>query len=193
MLVLASASPRRKELLERIGVPVAVRPADVDETQAPGEAALDYVQRIARAKAAAVAVDASAFVLAADTIVELGGRVFGKAADAAEARAMLAALRGRRHRVITAWVLRGPRPAEGLATSEVDMVDASDHELDDYVASGEWRGKAGAYAVQGIGAALIAAVHGSITNVIGLPLAEVSAALRAAGAPAPRYAQGHPQ
>jgi septum formation protein len=193
MLVLASASPRRKELLERIGVPLAVRPADVDEGQRAGEPPLDYVQRVARSKAAAVAAAPDAWVLAADTIVELDGQIYGKAADADEARAMLAALRGRRHRVVTAWVLRGPAPAEGVAISLVDMVAATDAELDDYVASGEWRGKAGAYAVQGIGAALIASISGSITNVIGLPLAEVAAALRAAGAPAPVFAQGHPQ
>ena len=188
VLVLASASPRRKELLERIGVPLDVRPADVDESRAPGEPPLAYVTRIARAKAAAAPGE---WVLAADTIVELDGDVLGKAADPGEARAMLARLRGRRHRVITAWVLRGPRGADdGVATSEVVMTDASDAELDDYVASGEWRGKAGAYAVQGIAAALVAEVHGSITNVIGLPLAEVAAALRRAGGPQPSYARG---
>jgi septum formation protein len=188
MLVLASASPRRKELLERIGVPLDVRPADVDEAQSPGEAPLAYVTRIARAKADAAPGE---YVLAADTIVELDGDLLGKAADAAEARAMLARLRGRRHRVTTAWVLRAPHGTDaGTVTSEVVMTAASDAELDEYVASGEWRGKAGAYAVQGIAAALVAEVHGSITNVIGLPLAEVAAALRRAGGPAPSYARG---
>jgi septum formation protein len=191
MLVLASASPRRKELLERIGVPLDVRPADVDETRAPGEPPLAYVTRIARAKADAARGEQDDYVLAADTIVELEGDVLGKAADAREARAMLARLRGRRHQVITAWVLRGPHGRdEGIVTSAVVMTDASDAELDDYVASGEWRGKAGAYAVQGIAAALVAEVHGSITNVIGLPLAEVAAALRRAGGPAPSFARG---
>jgi septum formation protein len=191
MLVLASASPRRKELLERIGVPLDVRPADVDETRAPGELPLAYVTRIARAKADAARGEQDDYVLAADTIVELDGDVLGKAADADEARAMLARLRGRRHQVITAWVLRGPHGRdEGTVTSAVVMTDASDAELDDYVTSGEWRGKAGAYAVQGIAAALVAEVHGSITNVIGLPLAEVAAALRRAGGPAPSFARG---
>ncbi len=188
MLVLASASPRRKEMLERIGVPLAVRPADVDETQAPGEPPLAYVMRVARAKADAARGE---WILAAATIGELDGDVRGKAADAAEARAMLRALRGRRHRVTTAWVLRGPHARdEGAVTSEVVMTDASDAELDDYVASGEWRGKAGAYAVQGIAAALVAEVHGSISNVIGLPLAEIAAALRRANGPQPDYARG---
>jgi septum formation protein len=190
MLVLASASPRRKEMLERIGVPIDVRPADVDETRAPGEAPLAYVTRVARAKAAAI--DAP-WVLAADTIVELDGDVLGKAADAREARAMLERLRGRRHRVTTAWVLRGPRARdEGVVTSEVVMTAMSDRELDAYVACGEWRGKAGAYAVQGIAAALVAEVHGSITNVIGLPLAEVAAALVRNGAPSPDFTRGAP-
>ena len=190
MLVLASASPRRKEMLERIGVPLVVRPADVDETRAPGEPPLAYVIRVARAKADAAHGD---WILAADTIVELDGDVLGKAADADEARAMLARLRGRRHRVTTAWVLRGPATRlcdEGVVTTEVVMTDASDAELDDYVASGEWRGKAGAYAVQGIAAALVAEVHGSISNVIGLPLAEIAAALRRAHGPQPAYARG---
>jgi septum formation protein len=190
MLVLASASPRRKEMLERIGVPIEVRPADVDETQHADEAPLAYVTRVARAKADAAP---GAWVLAADTIVELDGRVLGKAADAAEARAMLRALRGRRHRVTTAWVLRGPHARdEGTVTSEVVMTAFPDEDLEGYVASGEWRGKAGAYAVQGIAAALVQEVHGSITNVIGLPLAEVAAALRKAGAPGPRLAHGVP-
>jgi len=192
VLILASASPRRRELLERVGVPIAVRPADVDETVHPGEAPLDYVRRVAAAKADAAAAP-GAWVLAADTIVEIDGRILGKAADDDEARAMLRALRGRRHRVTTAVALRGPGGArDEVVTSDVVMVDASDADLDDYVASGEWRGKAGAYAVQGIAAALVAEVHGSITNVIGLPLAEVVALLRAAGAPAPRFRDGRP-
>jgi nucleoside triphosphate pyrophosphatase len=194
VLVLASASPRRKELLERIGVEVEVRPADVDETQHAGEPPRAYADRVARAKAAAVhAAAPAAWVLAADTIVELDGEVLGKPADAAEAGAMLRRLRGRRHRVTTAWVLAGPggaAGAAGAAETEVVMVDAADAEVDDYVASGEWRGKAGGYAVQGVAAVLVAEVHGSITNVVGLPLAEVAAALRRAGAPAPRLAAG---
>jgi len=188
-IVLASASPRRRELLERLGFELEVVPADVDEAVRPGEAPLDYVRRVAADKARAVPRDG--WVLAADTIVELDGVVLGKAADADEARAMLAALRGRTHRVTTAFVVRGPRTADGLVTSEVDMA-FDDAELEDYVACGEWRGKAGAYAVQGIGGALVAAVRGSISNVIGLPLREVVATLAELGAAAPRFTAGRP-
>jgi len=149
------------------------------------------VRRVADDKARAVTREG--WVLAADTSVELDGVVLGKAADDDEARAMLRALRGRTHRVTTAFVVRGPRRAEGLVTSEVDMAAFGDDDLEDYVACGEWRGKAGAYAVQGIGGALVAAVRGSISNVIGLPLREVIAALAEIGAAAPRFASGRPQ
>jgi septum formation protein len=189
-LTLASSSPRRRELLERVGYAIEVRAPDVDETQRPGEPPLDYVRRVAAAKAEAVAADG--WVLAADTIVELDGEVLGKAADEAEARAMLGRLRGRVHRVTTAFALRGPRRHDETVTTEVSMRDFGDDELADYVACGEWREKAGAYAVQGIAAALVGAVRGSITNVIGLPLAEVVVALEAAGAAAPRFTAGHP-
>jgi len=190
-IVLASASARRRELLERVGFVVEVRPADVDETPQPGEAPLAYVRRVAEAKAAAV--EADGWVLAADTIVEIDGEILGKAADDAEARAMLARLRGRTHRVTTAFALRGPRGVHVEAvTSEVAMAGFGDADLDDYVACGEWRGKAGAYAVQGIAAALVQEVRGSITNVIGLPLYEVVAALEDAGAAEPRFTEGEP-
>ena len=183
MLLLASASPRRRELLARVGVDAVVRPSDIDERQHDGEPPLAYVRRVAAEKAAACARDAGDFVLAADTIVELDGVVLGKAADDAEAAAMLRRLVGRTHRVSTAVCLVGPGAArELLVTSEVDMVAAGDDVIADYVASGEWRGKAGAYAVQGIAAALVSSVRGSITNVIGLPLAEVVALLRDSGA-----------
>jgi len=213
MLILASASSRRRELLERIGVPIEVRPANVDESLLPGEAPLDYVRRVAAAKADAVAGAADAdggpaghrtqtaadaagderWVLAADTIVEIDGDILGKAADDAEATAMLRRLRGRSHRVTTAVALRGPGvAADRMVSSDVLMIDASDDLIAEYVASGEWQGKAGAYAVQGIGAALVVAVHGSITNVIGLPLAEVVDLLRDTGAPPPRFRKGKP-
>ncbi len=183
MLILASASPRRRELLLRIGVELDVRPADIDETQHDGEAPAAYVARVAAAKAAVCVRAPGRWVLAADTIVELDGDVLGKAADDAEATAMLRRLVGRTHRVTTAVCLLGDAGARALAvTSEVDMVAAGDAMIADYVASGEWRGKAGAYAVQGIGAALVRAVRGSITNVIGLPLAEVVELLTASGA-----------
>jgi septum formation protein len=136
-------------------------------------------------------------VLAADTTVEIDGAILGKAETADEAAGMLRRLSGRTHRVLTAFVLIGERDGEpcvreGLVASDVVMVDLDAATLADYVASGEWRGKAGAYAIQGIGAALVSAVHGSVTNVAGLPLAEVVAALREAGAPAPRFTAGNP-
>jgi septum formation protein len=189
-LLLASASPRRRELLTGIGIAIETRPADVDETPRPGEAAVAYALRLAAAKADAVAARAPGrWVLGADTDVEIDGRVLGKAADAADALAMLRLLAGRTHRVTTAFALRGPGEAVTRAvTAEVVMRAAGEVELAAYVAGGEWRGKAGAYAVQGMAAALVREVRGSVTAVIGLPLAEVVEALAAAGAARPTYA-----
>jgi septum formation protein len=195
ILVLASASPRRRELLARVGVRLEVAPADVDEMPRPGEAPAAYARRVAADKlAAAAARHAGRWLLAADTVVEVDGAILGKAADAAEARAMLDRLNGRRHRVATAFSIAGPdgKRADELVVSDVVMRRAAATELDDYVRSDEWRGKAGAYAVQGIAAALVREVHGSITNVVGLPLAEVLEALARLGGPAPRYAEGEP-
>jgi septum formation protein len=179
-------------MLERVGFAIEVRPADLDETQRRDEAPLAYVRRVAAEKADAIARGNPGWVLAADTIVEIDGAVLGKAADAVEAASMLRTLRGHTHRVSTAFAVRGPRAHDGLVTSEVVMTAFDDDTLADYVACGEWRGKAGAYAVQGIAAALVAEVRGSISNVIGLPLAEVIAALAAVGAAAPRFASGRP-
>ena len=193
MLILASASPRRLELLERVGITPVVRPADIDESQLVGEAALPYVRRVAAHKAEALARAPGDWVLAADTIVELDGIVLGKAADEREARGMLGMLAGRTHRVSTAVALRGPGTARDLlVTSEVDVVPLDAATIADYVASGEWRGKAGAYAVQGIAAALVREVRGSITNVIGLPLVEVLELLRATGAAEVSLRRGRP-
>lgn len=196
-LLLASASPRRRELLERIGLAVEVHPADVDERVQDGEAPDAYVARIARAKAIAVARRSDLWVLAADTAVTLDGAVLGKADTPEEATKMLRWLSGRTHQVLTAFVLVGERDGktavrEGVVSTDVEMIDFDAATLADYVASGEWRGKAGAYAIQGIGAALVRSVRGSVTNVIGLPLAEVVAALREVGAPLPRMAAGTP-
>ena len=193
-LILASASPRRRELLERIGIAVEVRPADIDETPIAGEAPKAYVARVAAAKCAAI-VDApsDAWILAADTIVQLDDEIFGKAADADAARAMLRRLAGRRHSVSTAFVLRhagSDRVVAELVTTSVDMIAMSDAMIDDYVASNEWRGKAGAYAIQGIAAALVAGIVGSVTNVIGLPLSDVVAAFARVGGPVPRFVDG---
>lgn len=192
-LVLASASPRRRELLERVGIAIEVRPADIDESVRRGEQASVYARRVAREKAAAVAATAPGrWVLAADTVVEVDGAILGKAADAAEAAAMLEQLSGQVHRVITAFCLRGPGGAasERAVTTEVEFRSVARDEIEQYVAAGEWVGKAGAYAVQGMAAAMVSRVAGSITNVIGLPLAEVIAALAAAGAARVNYRAG---
>jgi len=194
-LLLASASPRRREMLERIGLVIEVHPADVDEHVQHGEAPDAYVARIARAKAIAIARRRDLWVLAADTTVTLEGSILGKAETPEEAAKMLRWLSGRTHQVITAFVLLGERDdrpviREGLVSTDVTMIDLDGATLADYVASGEWRGKAGAYAIQGIGAALVREVRGSVTNVIGLPVAEVVAALREVGGPLPRLASG---
>jgi septum formation protein len=190
-LILASASPRRRELLERVGFALDVRPADIDETERPGEDPAAYVARIARDKADAVRRDPGAWVLAADTTVTIDGAILGKAATPAEAAAMLRRLSGRVHQVMTGFTIEGGgRRRDEVVISDVAMIELGDAPLDDYVASGDWRGKAGAYALQGIAAALVREVRGSVTNVIGLPLAEVIAALRDLGGPAPRFAAG---
>jgi septum formation protein len=196
-LLLASASPRRRELLERIGLAIEVHPANVDERAQDGEAPEAYVARIARSKAIAIARRNEHWVLAADTTVTLDGAILGKAGSPEEATKMLRWLSGRTHQVLTAFVLVGERDGktcvrEGLVSTDVVMIDAGAAMLADYVASGEWRGKAGAYAIQGIGAALVSQVRGSVTNVIGLPLAQVIAALREVGGPLPRFAAGTP-
>jgi septum formation protein len=192
-LILASASPRRRDLLQRIGLAFEVRPAEIDESWRPGESPRHYVARVAAAKLDAI-VAPGHWVLAADTTVTFGGLVLGKAADTDEARAMLSSLSGREHEVMTAFALRGPggEVAE-VVTTVVEMIDFSGEMLEQYLASGEWRGKAGAYAIQGIGAAMVAAVRGSVTNVIGLPLAEVVQSLRRLGGPMPQLERGAPE
>jgi septum formation protein len=196
-LLLASASPRRRELLERVGLALEVHPADVDERPHDGEAPDVYVARIARAKAIAIPRRSDLWVLAADTTVTLDGAILGKAESPEEAAEMLRRLSGRTHQVLTAFVVLGERDGrscvrDGLVSSDVAMVELDAATVADYVASGEWRGKAGAYALQGIAAALVREVRGSVTNVVGLPLAEVLAALREVGAPLPRLAAGVP-
>jgi septum formation protein len=191
-LVLASASPRRRDMLARVGIALDVRPADIDETARDGEDPKQYVVRIASAKAAAVAAAVpDQWVLAADTTVTIGGEILAKAETPDEARDMLRKLSGRVHQVWTAFtIVRGDVRREGLVGTDVGMIEMPDELLEDYVASEEWRGKAGAYAIQGIAAALVRDVDGSVTNVIGLPLAEVLAALREVGGPTPRFAAG---
>jgi septum formation protein len=185
-LVLASASPRRLELLARIGVvPDAVLPADIDETPKRGELPAPYARRMAAAKAAAVwrvGANEGVLVLAADTVVAAGRRILPKAETEEEAHACLSLLSGRRHRVLSAVTLVGPdgKARHRLSTSTVTFKRLSDEELGAYLASGEWRGKAGGYAIQGRAEALVRALSGSWSGVVGLPLFETRALLRAA-------------
>jgi septum formation protein len=186
-LVLASASPRRRELLERVGLRVRVFPVDLDERVQDGERPDAYVRRLAGEKCdAAVArlgdEAAAQPVLAADTTVILGGQVLGKPEGPEEAAALLGRLAGRRHEVTTAYRVRhGAAVVDRAVTTAVTFRLLTPAEIAAYVASREWDGKAGGYAVQGIAAAFVTDLRGSPTSVIGLPLAEVLADLRAAG------------
>ena len=184
-LILGSGSPRRKELLATIGVVAdGIRPPEIDETPLKGELPRPYCARMATEKAAAVTADPDDIVLCADTTVALGRRILGKPADAAEARAFLRAMSGRRHRVITAVaVKRGDKAWERDVVTTVRMKSLSDQELDGYIATGDWQGKAGGYGIQGPAGALIPWIQGSFTAVVGLPLAETAALLQAAGYP----------
>jgi septum formation protein len=181
VLVLASASPRRRELLGWLGVPYDVDSAEIDERPMPGESAETLVGRLAREKAAAVSARRpEAWVLAADTIVEVGGSVLGKPADASDAVAMLGRLAGREHRVATGYALLAPGGrlhATGCVVTRVAFRRLERRAIEAYVASGESVDKAGAYAIQGRGVGLVERIDGSFTNVIGLPLAEVERAL----------------
>lgn len=184
-LILGSASPRRKELLAQLGVvPDAVLPPDIDETPRPRELPRPYCARMAREKAEAVAAGPDDIVLCADTTVALGRRILGKPGNAGEAAEFLVALGGRRHRVITAVaVRRGARLWERSVETIVRMKRLSDDELNGYLASGEWEGKAGAYGIQGRAGAFIPWLQGSFTGVVGLPVAETAQLLVAAGLP----------
>ena len=181
-LVLASASPRRLELLGRIGVvPDAVVPADIDETPRKGELPAPYAERMAAEKAAAVAGD-GALVLAADTVVAAGRRILPKTDVEEEARATLRLLSGRRHRVLSAVTLVDAegRARHRLSTSIVALKRLTEEEIAAYLASGEWCGKAGAYAIQGRAEALVRFLSGSHSGVMGLPLYETRTLLLSA-------------
>ena len=196
-LVLASASPRRLALLRQVGiVPDSVAPADLDEAPRPRELPADYVRRVARDKAAAVVPQhGDAFVLAADTVVALGRRILPKAEDEATARDCLRRLSGRRHRVLGAVVVVAPngRRAERLVATAVTFKRLTAAEIAAYLASGEWRGKAGGYAIQGRAAAFVPRLNGSYPNVVGLPLTETLALLTGLGYLPPGPASGaHP-
>ncbi len=182
-LVLASASPRRRELIARLGVePVRIDPADIDETPHRGELPRAYVSRMAREKAAAVD-GKGAYVLAGDTVVSAGRRILPKAEDEATARECLTLLSGRRHRVMSGIALAAPDGTirEKISETVVRFKQLSQEEIDAYIASGEWDGKAGGYAIQGHAEALIAWIQGSHSGVVGLPLYETRALLKAAG------------
>ena len=170
-LILASQSPRRKELLGLLGLPFSVKVADIDETMDPGKSAAEEVARVSRAKAEAIAAPADAVVIAADTIVVLDGRVLGKPADEAEAVRMLTGLSGKAHQVMTGvTVRRGSRVITHTEITEVYFRPLSEKEIAGYVASGEPMDKAGAYGIQG-GAALFAEkLVGDYYNVMGLPV-----------------------
>lgn len=184
-LILGSASPRRLELLGQLGiVPDEVRPADIDETPAGGELPRTYCIRMAREKAEAVIVGPGEIVLTADTTVAVGRRILGKAADEGEARRFLALLSGRRHRVVTAVVVRrNERTWERDVVTTVRMKHLSGEETHAYLSIGDWRGKAGGYAIQGSAGALIPWIQGSFSAVMGLPVAETATLLAAAGYP----------
>lgn len=184
-LVLASASPRRLELLARLGiVPDAIVPAEIDETPGRGELPAAYATRLAREKAAAVD-GAGAIVLGGDTVVAVGRRILGKAGSEDEAIAFLSLLSGRRHRVFSAVAVIDASGATRtrLSTSVVTFKRLSADELHACVETGEWRGKAGAYAIQGQAEALVRQLSGSHSGVMGLPLYETRILLRAAGYP----------
>jgi septum formation protein len=189
-LILGSGSPRRRELLAGLGiVPDLILPPDIDEDPRKGELPRPYCLRLAAEKARAVPAGPDDVVLCADTTVALGRRILGKPADAGEAAAFLTALGGRRHQVITGVaVRRGDRLLVRDSVSVVKMKRLSDAELNAYLASGEWRGKAGGYGIQGLAGALIPWISGSYTGIMGLPVAETAALLTAVGYPVWRQA-----
>ena len=184
-LILASQSPRRRELLRTIGVSFVVDPADVDETEHPGEPPIAYVERVARAKAEAISRrhhGSHAVVLAADTTVDVDGEILAKPIDDDDARRMLRLLSGRTHQVHTAVVgSRSGNLHEVTVTTDVTFARPSEQGIGWYVSMGEHLDKAGAYGMQGAGGALVHRIAGSPSNVIGLPLAETIGLLRACG------------
>ncbi|MDR5905517.1 Maf family protein [Franzmannia qiaohouensis] len=183
-LRLASASPRRRDLLASIGVAVEVHPVDIDETPWPDEAPRDYVQRLARSKALAGAAGSQLPTLGSDTAVVLNGQIFGKPRDQAHAAEMLSALAGTTHQVLTAVAVSGPAGLlECCVTSQVTLRDIDAHEIAAYWATGEPADKAGGYAIQGLAAVFVAEMQGSHSAVVGLPLYETATLLTRQGVP----------
>lgn len=186
MLHLASKSPRRRELLAMLGLDFGILDLDLPEVLAHGEAPEDYVRRVAREKAGAglltVLGQADAVVLGADTEVVLDGRVYGKPADAADAAAMLRTLSGRTHQVISALSLvSAARETHAVSRTEVTFMALGEDDIAAYLATGEWDGKAGAYAIQGMAQSFVSHLSGSQSGVMGLPLHETAALLRGFG------------
>lgn len=187
-IVLASASPRRRELLAQVGLAAAVAAADIDETVLAGEAADRHVIRLSEAKALAVAGRseiAGRFFLGSDTVVVRDGTILGKPADATEAAAMLRSLSGRSHEVVSGYAVHdrsSGRTISGAVITRVWFKSLTEQEISGYLATGEPFDKAGAYAIQGIGAFMVPRIEGSYPNVVGLPLCEVIAALEEFGA-----------
>ena len=180
MLVLASASPRRQELLRNAGIPFEVQPAHIPEDTLPGEQAKDCAERLARDKAQAVSRQRPQdIVLGADTVVVIEGVILGKPPNAADAARMLRVLSGRQHQVITGvCVVANGRSSVASETTAVTMSEISEQEIADYVATGEPMDKAGAYAIQGIASRWIPRIEGDYSNVVGLPVALVWRMLR---------------
>lgn len=182
-LLLGSDSARRKDLLAQIGVTAdKICPPDIDESILPAEVPRAYVGRIVDAKLAAIKSDKGELLLCADTVVAVGRRILGKAQNEQQARQFLELLSGRRHRVITAVALRlDDKIWKKRVDTAVRFKRLSHEEIKAYLASDEWQGKAGAYAIQGLAAAFIPAINGSYSNVVGLPLTETAGLLRGAG------------
>ncbi len=183
-LILASASPRRLALLGQVGIiPAQVVAADIDETPHKAELPAKYAQRVAREKAGVVATKfPSDFVLAADTVVACGRKIFPKAEDSKTAVMCLRHLAGRRHRVYTAvCIMKDGKEYSDIVMTQVKMNHLSDKQIADYIAGGEWQGKAGGYAIQGYAESFIPFLSGSVSNVIGLPLHETMKLLKRAG------------
>ncbi len=188
MLILASASPRRLALLKQIGLaPDKIIPADIDETPLKDETPREHAARVAKEKACVVAAQfPDDVILAADTVVACGRRILPKAEEEKTARKCLKMLSGRRHRVYTAvCVHSGGKTHERLVMTQVRFARLTDKQIDAYIASGEWQGKAGGYAIQGSAEAFIPWIAGSYSNVVGLPLQETSLMLAQAGIKAP--------
>lgn len=191
-LILASASPRRRDLLAQIGVvPDQIHPADLDETPLKGELPRPYALRLAREKAEAVRhVYPDGLILAADTVVACGRRILPKTEEEHEARECLELLSGRAHQVMTAIALARPDRSvqDRLVMTRVKLKRLSELEIEQYIASHEWHGKAGGYGIQGLAGALVASLSGSYTGVVGLPIFETRNLLLGAGYDVPMSA-----